>query len=1352
MKTKKQLERLVTQNQIIKALHELKEISKDEDVHIQILQLEARYRNLKRSRKLGTHEGGKLRMDENQIIQAIFELIPDVFEMEGIPDLESPGNQASPETTKPTTPRKQKLASRDLSYAVRYTLSNIFRRPAENGIIWLVILIGVALWLLSNFPEWIDKDPAFAARYKWPALWGLLILLLLLVGAKIQQLLQKTRQLKPFDTADSDQSPIKGLRSFDFEDAEIFKSLQRTDDVGVCLKGILQSDFRFGVLSGESGCGKTSFVRAGLHAALEEKEMACVVVKLSNESPLDSINKALSEQLKGMPDQARYTDLFSLLEFAVSKTPNGRLVLILDQFEQFFTHQKTVGERKGFIEHLRKCYLELSPVKILVSLRRDFTGRLHEIQKALAYLLQADYNYFDLEKFSPAQAAAIFQVMAEAENMAFDEVFIRQMCEEELASIEDRLISAADIQILAFIIKGRQSSDKAFTQTAFQKMGGIDGLLQRFLKKHLETPNYHNTDQAALKVLLAFIDLNNNVRVGGLNLVELNRKLADSRITPLLPAILNWLEDLRLITKTLPSNNEPIYELAHERLILPLNNLAGRTLGEVEEANQILNKRTNEWLAGKQKSRYLPSWREYRLIQRQQKRQLIRWGKNKERKEKLLQTTRRRFVRQFSAILLPLLLFFGWLGVQQTNWYIFNRKVPNTLANLIIENLSRTEQIKILDSLAFVHTDFAYATIGRLNDQTIKDRGYNQVIKVWTDSLALDSSQLIPTAAFEAAAQIESAYYQSSALRDIANAIAQLGDTTQAHTYLRQAGQAAAQIENESYQSKVLREIANAAAQLGDIGSLRQAGQAAAQIESTSYQSKALRDIAKAAAQLGDTGSLRQTGQAAAQIESMRDQSEALSYIAKVAAQLGDTTQAHTYLRQAGQVAAQIEDERYQSEALSYIAKVAAQLGDTTQAHTYLRQAGQAAAQIENAYSQFSSLCYIAKAAAQVDDTQSLRQVGQAVAQIENESYQSEVLRDIANAAVQLGDTQSLRQAGQAAAQIEDESYQSEALCYIANAAAQAGYITMANTYFQQAVQATAQIKDSYYQSDALSDIANVAAQVGYTALANTYLQQAVQAAAQIESIRLQPYTLRDIAKVATQLGDTTLANTYFQQAVQATAQIKDSYFQSDALSDIAKVAAQLGDTESLRQAGQVANQIEFAQPQSSALRDIVNAATQLGDTESLRQAGQVAAQIEDAYYQSKALSYIANATAQLGDTTQAHTYLRQAGQVAAQIEDADSQSSALRDIANAAAQAGDQSLIKEIEGLIPAINGLEYQAIALEALTAACLQFGKKRKGYQVAKGMLLSNTKMKALAYLNLMKAWGEEGKFEPISISRW
>jgi hypothetical protein len=82
-----------------------------------------------------------------------------------------------------------------------------------------------------------------------------------------------------------DRSAIKGLRPFVFEDKDIFSRLQRHVILRECLTSITSSTFHFGVLSGDSGSGKSSFLQAGLWPALSNKNYRCVYVRFSDIEP-----------------------------------------------------------------------------------------------------------------------------------------------------------------------------------------------------------------------------------------------------------------------------------------------------------------------------------------------------------------------------------------------------------------------------------------------------------------------------------------------------------------------------------------------------------------------------------------------------------------------------------------------------------------------------------------------------------------------------------------------------------------------------------------------------------------------------------------------------------------------------------------------------------------------------------------------------------------------------------------------------------------------------------------------------------------------------------------------------------
>ena len=227
--------------------------------------------------------------------------------------------------------------------------------------------------------------------------------------------------------------PIKGLRPFDAGDAELFRKLQRGRILSECFTAITAEGFRIGILTGESGSGKTSFLQAGLVPALSDDTHVGVYVKLTDRPPTASIRHALAAYVPEVAAGAEEDDLVTLLERAAGAAP-GPLVLVLDQFEQFFVHRPREAERAPFIEELKAWYDHAlpMPVKVLISIREDFLGRLIEVQRALGYSL-GPQEVFQLRKFTPEEATAVLEVIAEAERLEIDVPFMRSVVERELA-------------------------------------------------------------------------------------------------------------------------------------------------------------------------------------------------------------------------------------------------------------------------------------------------------------------------------------------------------------------------------------------------------------------------------------------------------------------------------------------------------------------------------------------------------------------------------------------------------------------------------------------------------------------------------------------------------------------------------------------------------------------------------------------------------------------------------------------------------------------------------------------------------------------------------------------------------
>jgi hypothetical protein len=841
---------------------------------------------------------------------------------------------------------------------------------------------------------------------------------------KPRSLPPKKRQAEFGETPPSPDKPtaIKGLRAFRRSDQAVFARLQRVRDLDRCLAAILDSEFRFGILSGESGCGKSSFLQAGLLPRLEQGSQphTGVYAKFSNEDPIQSVRTALVRDLGLLKEKIQNADLVTVLEAGASAVSRP-IVLVLDQFEQFFVHRKLKQDREPFVHSMAVWYrgTALLPVKVLVSVRGDFSDRLVELQQAMGYSIGPGQN-FRLEKFAPQEAAEIMRIIAELERLPFDAPFVERMVREELASREDSLISPVDLQVLAWVIKGQKTEDKrAFTGKAFEKIGGIEGLLERFLTDTLAARHGEASKQAVLQVLLGLIDLERNTRAGSMTIEQLQDKLKGTLATEHVVEAVQWLarEDIRLVT-SLERDETVSYEVAHERLIPAVRKVAGKQLSEGNRANELLDRRVNEWLGNERRSRYLLGWREWRLIEKQKP--YITWGPKRGHKEELLRKTKQRWAG------------YAWAAAS----------VLSVMVLAVATLLSPWGQIQLVK--------WDIAKLSRGNDP--------RTLSVLAIGL---SSAGYPLQAAEVAARIDNPYWKADALGAVAQATARAGDPSKAAELLRQAAKVAAGLD------RALRAVAQATAQVASATKntelLKQAEEMAARIDNPFEQARALSEVARAAAQARDADKnaelLRQAAEVAAGIYDSLERAHALSAVAQVMAQVASATKNTELLRQAAEVAAGVSDPWDKAWALGAVAQATARAGDLSKAAELLRQVAEMATGLNSAWDEAHVLGEVAQATAQVasatKNTELLRQAAEVATRIRSWNKAKE-LRAVVQATAQVAsatkNAELLRQAAEVATRIDDRRDKAQLLRAVAQATAQLGYWGRARDYAAQNV------------------------------------------------------------------------------------------------------------------------------------------------------------------------------------------------------------------------------------------------------------------------------------------------------------
>ena len=466
---------------------------------------------------------------------------------------------------------------------------------------------------------------------------------------------------------------IKGLQSFDLKDAGIFAKLGRRQEINKYLTALQDEDFRFGILTGDSGCGKSSLLQAGLLPRLMDSKTPyfAVYVKLRSKNVIDDIRKALEKTILDYDNKQiliHTKTLVSLLGQAV-KVSGKPVVLIIDQFEQFFSQNNQPDSKKSFILDLKSWYSSDLNVKILIGIRADWQGYLEEIREELDYTSNLG-NSFLLKKFVPNQATEVLEEIADKEHLKFDKKFIQEVMECQLA--KDGYISPVDVQLLALTISEQADSAlREFTPKAFEQCGGVEGLLTRFLDQTLATQTNPVLKQVVKEVLIALTNLDKDVREGALSLQELQKKIP-SRDPSLVLKAAQWLSHgkTRLVTSIEGENGET-YELAHERLIRAIKQIAGKEISAASKADRLLDERVNKWLgSGKDKS-FLFDLEELFLLWKQ--RQYLIWKSSEIQKKELLKRSWRAAYRRLSIWSTPivaLLLFWGWSNTEpgQMQW------------------------------------------------------------------------------------------------------------------------------------------------------------------------------------------------------------------------------------------------------------------------------------------------------------------------------------------------------------------------------------------------------------------------------------------------------------------------------------------------------------------------------------------------------------------------------------------------------------------------------------------------------------------------------------------------------------
>ena len=233
-----------------------------------------------------------------------------------------------------------------------------------------------------------------------------------------------------------DDNPYAGLASF--QEADAGKFFGRNREIAAMISRI--RDRPVMAVVGASGVGKSSFVRAGLVPALlcsgepwdvlivrpgckPLEALAGVVAPMARAASLADEVEEQHERVARLGREPGY--LGSVLR-GCARRDGRRVLLFVDQFEELYTLVRDASERAAFTACLAAAGDDAtSPVRVVLSIRSDFLGRVAEDERLAGELAQGVFFLAPPGRdglreaiIRPAELAGFrFELSAVVENM-----------------------------------------------------------------------------------------------------------------------------------------------------------------------------------------------------------------------------------------------------------------------------------------------------------------------------------------------------------------------------------------------------------------------------------------------------------------------------------------------------------------------------------------------------------------------------------------------------------------------------------------------------------------------------------------------------------------------------------------------------------------------------------------------------------------------------------------------------------------------------------------------------------------------------------------------------------------------
>jgi WD40 repeat protein len=384
--------------------------------------------------------------------------------------------------------------------------------------------------------------------------------------------------LPPAPPLDVSKNPYRGLLSFGEEHSDLFFGKSALTQK---LYEFVTSS-KLTVVLGASGSGKSSLVQAGLIPKLRK-------VKDSNtwfilppfrpgESPFKALNNALAsvnQPAIAPPHEASSLGLLTPgegLGHWFTEHPQGKLLLVVDQFEELITLCQNDSERQQFLAALAGAIATYpNQLHLVLTLRSDFEPQFRNT------VLEKDWQTarFIVPAMKREELREAIEAPASARVMYFDPHELVDQLIDEVANMPGALplLSFALSELYLKYLKRQEDAknrgetiDRAITQADYQELGGVTrSLTQRADQEYEELvkqdPAYAQTIR---NVMLRMVAVGGELARRRVPMSELEYPEPENTRVK---TVIQHFSAARLLTHGIDSEAQPYVEPAHDALV-----------------------------------------------------------------------------------------------------------------------------------------------------------------------------------------------------------------------------------------------------------------------------------------------------------------------------------------------------------------------------------------------------------------------------------------------------------------------------------------------------------------------------------------------------------------------------------------------------------------------------------------------------------------------------------------------------------------------------------------------------------------------------------------------------------------